>query len=606
MNRGGALALAVLIAFVLLTVRTVDLAALARPAGVRIALVYTPADVRAGDGIRAAYSESFRESGLPFDWIASTDISLFGAGALAQMYAALVFPDGIDTQLPEEAVLDLQRYAAAGGTIAIVADAGTRTDDGSYRPGSLFAAVSGVNALLYQQLRAAAFTRGALHFVAPAAAARWNVPAGKLLGDDLSSYLYGPLSYPFARAAIVGDHLRIDAVSGTTPLLTRRTVGAGEVAYIALPLGYLRGRSDGFPMTLLVSYLTSRASIPHLVAAPDGIGALIVNLHIDSSNEFLGIPNLRRRGLLRHAVPMEFDVTAGPDLQRVGDGLGFDACGGGRPYLNSLLGFGTIGSHGGWAHNLFAKNLEENRYTPAEVRALVDRNDRCLASVTGKPIRSYAAPVGVHPQPMMTQVLDDLGIAGYYYTGDTGAPAERPFFNGVLVSDKSWAFPIMPFGLAASIAEMRKAHMGAPVVEGWLDGTAAYAAQRHGIYLIYSHSYDLLAAPYALAFGRFLDRVEALERAGTLRPIGMAAAADFMQRFSATRATFARGPHGIDVRLHNDAGLRSIAFALPTAWLAAASAPPPGVRRTARSGGYTIFAVDRDRTDLDVTFRGAS
>lgn len=606
MNRRTFLALALALAFVLMVLRTLDLAALASGGRMRVALVYTPDDLGSGGAIRAAYTESFRESGLPFDWVASTDLSLFKARALTQMYAAIVFPDGLDARVPEEATLALQRYAGDGGTVAIVSDAGTRTGDGSYRPGSLFAAVSGVDALLYRKLRAAAFTRGPLHFVDPAAAERWNVPAGKLIAGDLSSYLYGPLQYPFARAEIVTDGLNVDAVGGTTPLLTRRSIGAGEVAYIALPLGYLRGRSDGFPMTFLTTYLISRNTVPHLVASPDGIGALIVNLHIDSSNEFLGIPNLRRRGLLRRGVRMEFDVTAGPDLQRTGDGLGFDACGGGRAYLQSLLPFGAIGSHGGWAHNLFAKNLEEGRYSYADVRALVDRNDRCLTSVSGKPVRSYAAPVGVHPQPMMTQVLDDLGIAGYYYTGDTGAPAERPFFNGSLVSDRSWAFPIMPFGLAASIAEMRKAHTAPSLVERWLDDTAEYAAGRHGIYLLYSHSYDLLAAPYAIAFGHFLDRFESLERAGRLRAIDMATAAGFMQRFTTTDASFLHGAVAVEVSLHNAAGLRSIAFALPSAWLAAGAPPPPGVRRIARSGGYTIFAVDRDADDLTITFRGAS
>ncbi len=262
----------------------------------------------------------------------------------------------------------------------------------------------------------------------------------------LSSYQYGPLTYQFPRAEILSNDVVVDAGDGTTPMITRRPVHLGTVAYLALPVGYLRGRSDGFPMTLLSSLLTSSSELPHLVAAPDGVGELIFDIHIDSNNEFVGIPNLQHRGLLRRTVHMEFDVTAGPDLERIGDGLGFEACGKGRKYLAMLMPYGRIGSHGGWAHNLFAKNLEENRYSVAQVRELVDRNDRCLESVTGERVRSYAAPVGEHPQPMMTNVLDSLGIKGYYYTGDTGAPVERAFFNGKLVSAYSWAFPIVPFG----------------------------------------------------------------------------------------------------------------------------------------------------------------
>jgi hypothetical protein len=378
------------------------------------------------------------------------------------------------------------------------------------------------------------------------------------------------------------------------------------IAYLALPLGYLRGHSDGFPMTLLSSLLTRSDELPHLVASPDGIGELILDVHVDSNSEFAGIPNLHNRGLLRRSVHMEFDVTAGPDRDRIGDGLGFDACGKGRKYLTMLLPYGRIGSHGGWAHNLFAKNLEENRYSKAQVRDLVDRNDRCLESVTGERVRSYAAPVGVHPQPMMTSVLDSLGIKGYYYTGDTGAPVERAFFNGKLVSNYSWAFPIVPFGEVASIGEMQHAHIPASDVERWLEQTASYVAGRHGIYLIYSHSYDFEAPAYAGALGRFLDRLELLQREDKLHLTDMPAAATFMDRFVATTSSFIRTPSGLNVHLHNAKGLRSIAFAVPSAWLRTNAPLPDGLRQTSTERNYTIFAVNSDARDLDVTLPGAS
>jgi hypothetical protein len=635
MNRRNVVLLAALIVFVAIVVRSYQLRAIAVQTGIRVALVFTAQDLRPGDEIRAAYTESFRENGIPFEWVASTDLSLFGADALHRMYAAIVFPDRIDSRLPEETILELNRYAAQGGLVAIVSDAGSRTADGSYRPSSLLTTVSGVDTMQYDALQSGAFASGPMHFTNAAAARRWHVPAGKLIDGQLSGYQYGPLTYPFARATVVGADVVVDAANGATPMISRRRVGRGEVAYIALPLGYLRGYSDAFPMTLLTAFLASQNTLPHLVAAPDGIGQLIVNLHIDSSVEFMGIPSLKRRGLLRHSVPMEFDVTAGPDLDRLGDGLGFDACGGGpgRADLQVLMQYGAIGSHGGWAHNLFARNLERGRYSWAQVRDLVDRNDRCVESVTGKPVRSYAAPVGVHPQPAMTHVLDDLGIVGYYYTGDTGGPVVRPFYDGKLVSDRSWAFPVMPDGRVASIGEMRDANVPEPPVERWLDQTAAYAVERHGIFLVYSHSYDLLPAqyvaayflaesrgvalrdnrvydvapaPYADAFGHFLDRVETLERAGRLRTGDMATAAAFMDRFVATSSSFVKTPEGVEVRLHNAAGLHAVAFALPAAWLSAGAPPPAGVRRTSTDDGYTIFAVKNDPRDIDITFTGAS
>jgi hypothetical protein len=209
----------------------------------------------------------------------------------------------------------------------------------------------------------------------------------------------------------------------------------------------------------------------------------------------------------------------------------------------------------------------------------------------------------------------------------------RPFYNGKLVSSRSWAFPVMPDGWVASIGEMRDANVPEAPVERWLDQTAAYAAERHGIFLVYSHSYDLLPsqyvaayysaesrgvalrhnsaydvapAPYADAFGHFLDRVETLERAGRLRTTDMASASAFMDRFVTTSSSFRKTPAGIEVQLHNDAGLHAIAFALPSAWLPPTTKPPLGVRRTSTDGGYAIFAVDNDPRDLDITFTGAS
>jgi peptidoglycan/xylan/chitin deacetylase (PgdA/CDA1 family) len=605
-SRRGVVALVALIALLLVLLRTSQLTTIADQRAVGVALVYTRQDVRPSNEIRAVYEETFRETGIPFRWIASTDISLFRGDALHRMYAAIVFPDGVNLRLPEEAILELTRYASLGGLVVTVSDAGTHTTNGQYRPGSLFAEVSGVDDFLYQTLRAKAFTSGPMQFTDSAEPKRWDVPSGKIINDELSSYQYGPLTYQFPRAEILSNDVVVDAGDGPTPMITRRSVHLGTVAYLALPLGYLRANSDGFPMTLLSTLLTSSSDLPHLVAAPDGIGELILDIHIDSNNEFLGIPNLRHRGLLRRAVHMEFDVTAGPDLDRIGDGLGFDACRTGRKYLGMLLPYGKIGSHGGWAHNLFAKNLEEHRYSVAQVRELVDRNSRCLESITGQKIRSYAAPVGVHPQPMMTNVLDSLGIKGYYYTGDTGAPVERPFFNGKLVSKYSWAFPIVPFGRSASVAEMRRAHIPASAVERWVEQTASYAADRRGIYLIYSHSYDFLAPAYADALGRSLDRLEVMQREGVLRMTDMPSAAAFMDRFVATTSSFIKTRSGVDVHLHNVNGLRSIAFALPSAWLLKNAQLPEGIRQMSTQGNYTIFAVNGDYRDLDLTFVGAS
>jgi hypothetical protein len=605
-NRNTIAALLTLLLLFVVFDRASSLRALAGERSVRVALVYTPGEGANAQQIRAAYSQAMREAGIPFDWLASTDLALFDGEELADSYTAIVFPDTIDQRVTEDSLAALTAFADLGGRIALIADAGSRTPDGSYRPGSLFSEVSGVDSLLYRSLRTKAFSRGTLRFAGEAAVARWSVPSGKVVNGDLSSYIYGPLNYGYPRAKLVEPRVRVDGRNGNTPLLTERNVESGRVAYIAIPLGYLRTHSDAFPMQLLVSFLTRDGDLPHLVAAPGGEGRLVVDIHIDSSNEYLGIPNLRRHGLLRHDVPIEFDVTAGPDLNRPGDGLGFDACGRGKPFLRTLMKYASrIGSHGGWAHNEFAADVTSGRDNEDTVRRLIDRNDRCLQSVTGVPIRSYAAPVGVHPQPMMTHALDQLGIIGYYYTGDTGSPVERPFYNGTLVSTKSWAFPIMPLGKLASVAEMRRAHVPPQGVEDWMNSTADFAAQQRGIYLLYSHSYDLLYPGYSAAMGRFLDHAAALKRAGRLQTTNMVDAAEFMDRFTATTSSFARSADGVHVQLHNPHGLHDIAFAMPTSWFRTTGLPPE-LRSAGTQGRYTILRVETNSDDLDVILPGVT
>jgi hypothetical protein len=605
MNRYTVAALLALVLIASVFARTSTLRAIAGERSIRVAVVYTPGSGPDESQIRAAYTETLLENGIPFDWLASTDIALFDGEQLAESYSAIVFPDGINRRVAEDSVAELTAFAELGGSVAVIGDAGSRTPDGTYRPGSLFTEISGVDSLLYRSLRSKAFGSGYLHFSNSASETRWDVPSGKTADGDLSSYGYGPLDYPYAKAKIVDGKVRVDAHNGSTPMLTVRNVERGRVAYIAMPLGYLRTHSDAFPMTMLLSYLTRGNDMPHLVAAPDGIGRLVVDIHIDSSNEFLGIPNLRRNNILRHDVPLEFDVTAGPDLDRRGDGLGFDACGRGKPFLQTIMQYGRIGSHGGWAHNEFAADVESGRDDQERMRELIDRNDRCLESVTHVPVLSFAAPVGVHPQPTMTHALDDLGIIGYYYTGDTGSPVERPFFNGTIVSTKSWAFPIMPLGDVASVAEMRRADVSPNAVKDWMSTTADYAAEQRGIYLFYSHSYDLLYPGYTAAMSGFLDHAEALERAGRLRTTNMVDSAKFMDRFIATTSSFERTSDGVHVQLYNAHGLHAIAFAVPSAWIRPRDLPA-GLRSTGTQRGYTILSVTGNADSLDVILPGVS
>ena len=52
------------------------------------------------------------------------------------------------------------------------------------------------------------------------------------------------------------------------------------------------------------------------------------------------------------------------------DGKGFDASGKGLPVLKKLMKYGTLGSHGGWAHNWFSRSLKEGLITKEEAATI--------------------------------------------------------------------------------------------------------------------------------------------------------------------------------------------------------------------------------------------
>jgi hypothetical protein len=357
---------------------------------------------------------------------------------------------------------------------------------------------------------------------------------------------------------------------------------------------------------LLTTALYSGSRLPHLVAAPGGIGRLIVNMHIDSNAEWLGIPNLIAHGLLRKDVRMEFDVTAGPDMARIGDGQGFHACDPkGQKFLREIAKYGTIGDHGGWAHNYFSSNLEAGKFTKDQVAALVARNSRCLESVVGTPMRSYAAPDGAHPQPMMTEILESQGIDSYYYTGDSGSPAVRPFYDGRIVGKKSWAFPVLTLGTAASVQEMAADSVAPARTERWLKEVLAFTEAQRGIYLVYTHSYDLRVHPqYIGAFAAFLTALERDQRLGLLRTISMPEATEFLQRYVQTTLRYTTGRESYTLELDNPAGLHDIAFAVPDSEAGGARAiESVDVALAGTEPGYHIYYVTSNLEHLALTIR---
>ena len=595
--RGSTVLMAAL--FILSLVRVADLYGGSLERELRVGLVFDPSTLADESFIKDAYDSVLEEEGIARTWISTRDLLLLDGGELARRFETLIFPDGLVQQMPA-ATLDRGReFMREGGNIVVVLDAGIKDTEGDYRSGGVMAPLVGVQYQRYRTERDDAYIEGNLDFPTPSLTSAWQIPPGKLhQGHVVGGYSYGRLRYPMASAEVIHDGVEMIASFEGIPVLSQRSFGRGSALWVNLPLGYLKAYGDDLPLrTVLRSYLFDVVEMPHLVSSPGGVGGLVMDWHIDSQIEWEGIPSLISSGVLRSGLRQQFDVTAGPFRDRPGDGLGFDACGAGQEHLEALLPFGEIGSHGGWSHNYFSNLLEDSKLTEAQLRDAIVRNEACLESVTGRQVRAYSAPNGVHP-PALTRLLQDRGINAYYYTGDTGSAPNRTFLDGARVADDAWAFPVMPNGLYASVGEMVKAGLSPSEVEQWLMDTLDYIGEQRTVRLLYSHPYDLSDERFLAVYNDFLDTAESLQTRGLLRVEPMTYFADFMSRFVETDFSFIRDDGVLQVELSNPGGLRDVSFAVPSGWLAGDQHLPQNLATAPTEDDYDVFVISSNETSF--------
>ncbi len=574
---------------------------------IRVCLGYNPrlADDAAAE--LAAYASVLEEEGVPFrqvDLFALLDVD---AAGFARKVPALILPDGACTSLNSIFALWIDDYLRAGGSVAVIYDAGVRSLKGAFLPRSFFAAFTGVDHVSYAWEGATAYTTGGIRFRSAEAAAACGIPPGKL--DDelfLCGYGYGRLDYPVARSRVLlaegggaAAEILAEAIDGegvAHPAVVRREYGAGRVLYVNLPLGHLKAHDDDLPLrSLLRSFLFGQARVPHLMSTPGGRGGVVFNWHVDANDDWAILDRMEREGFFPDDIAYSIHICAGESLDEPGDGKGFDACGAGRRFVDMLVRHGAIGSHGGWYHNIFALKAASGEWGGPEIRRYVERNQRCLRSVTGKRVVEYSAPAGVHPPRMMARIMSDLGMNSYYYTGDGGSAPNRSFHEGERLSDSLVAFPVMPLGEVASLGEMDELeNYDETVVGRWLRETSAYCDRERTVRLLYSHPYNLYVYKHENDYRRvFLDwliELEQAQREQRLTVAPMSVFADFLLRMIETEASFVRDGGVLRVELSNPRGLRDQAVALPEELCERPDAP--GLRVEQDDGWYYVVVED--------------
>lgn len=488
--------------------------------------------------VRDALISVLEEEGIPFLEVpASLLLSTEPDSLRVQRTPAVIVPDCAAQSIPSDFGPWSERYVRSGGVLLAAFDAGTRLRNGAFRQRSVLAGVLGVNASTYERRRDKAFVLGRFQLLRP----EWvDIPPGKFDArlQLLTGYIYGPLTYPAAAAELVARDVVTIAEIVTSenerfPALTLRRRGRGWAVFVNLPVGHLKAYSDDLPLrSVLRLALLRLAHVPHRHPSPHARGGLVINWHVDAQPDRPALAFMLREGYVRPGLRYSFHVTAGPFRDRPGDGLGFDACGVGRPLVRAISRFGAVGSHGGWGHNWFSTNVLRGRFGPDSIAALIRRNSACLEQVTGQRVIEYSAPNGVHPQPVTTRILERLGFVAYYYAGDSGSPPNRTFLGGEQVSRKVWAFPVMTFGRAASLTELGRAGVPEAEVERRLRALLAYVTEHRTVRLFYSHPYDVARYPRAVL--AFVDAADSLERAGRLEIEPMQSYAAYLARFVET------------------------------------------------------------------------
>lgn len=543
---------------------------LSRSQNLGVLLVYNPALMRDYSYVLQAYKSVLEEEGVSHDEINVNHLLSLRVEDIVRSKPVIILPDGLAQILPEELREWMKDYLSRGGSIAVIYDAGIKNIRGAFLDEAMFSEMIGINYINYNRLHKDAYTLGYIKLDNKVDMDFLEIPSGKTdKGLLLGGYAYGKLEYPVARNDLRGgiseQQIYAYVITGRGekyPAVVIRDYGKGKVLYVNLPLGHLKAYSDDLPLrAMLRTFLFKSVKIPHLLNTHNGKGGLVINWHIDSSIEWKSIPIMLRDGYLIRGIEYSIHITAGDFRDEPGDGLGFDACGKGKDFVKTIMDYGVIGSHGGWGHNWFSRNIENSKFSEKEVYEYIKKNNDCLEDITGYRIVEYAAPNGVHPQPMTTGVLKKLGFLSYYYTGDAGSSPNRTFISGRMVSNKIIAFPIMPFGRSASLNEMKGAGKTEGEVERWLIETVDYAVRNRTVRLIYSHPYDIPNYPSALK--SFLAYADKMQKVDKLEIRSMSYFAKFLLKFLKTGYTFKADDKGLTLSLRNPEGLEGITAAIP-------------------------------------------
>jgi hypothetical protein len=461
--------------------------------------------------------------------------------------AGVILPDSIHQQASDLFVAALHRYVTEGGKLLLVYDAGTFSLNGAFAAGrSRFSDLAGVDYALYDKLGDKTIQWGKVTttntivdqmeippgkyypFHAEAGTSINNqsaVASNRTFAVELRRYKYGDLQYPsFVTSGDYAGQVLFRSSNGL--VAGQQAFQKGSVLFVNLPLGYLKGNTDGLLLHVFLKYFADHTlSLPYLMSVPDGIGGLVLNWHIDSNAAIKPLQQMSSWTLLQQG-PYSIHITAGPDSGKLGDRKGFDVDH--NPVSQDLirkyesLGY-EIGSHGGWIHDYFSAHVETDN--PIGLEQFLALNKDSLERVTGKPVAEYSAPNGNQP-PWVTRWLETHGFVAYYFTGDTGMGPTQGYRDGEREARNVWAFPILHLDRAAGFEEFFTEGYTDAEVARWLAAVTNFATDQHSVRLMYFHPPGIL--PYHDLVDRWVEQTARLKADGRFRWYTMTELANFL------------------------------------------------------------------------------
>ncbi len=507
--------------------------------GVATLALLVPDDATAAAPLVAIWREAAREEGLNMEVVAVRDLVRPVLAGRPRRYAGLIMPDGVHQSASAPLVEYLSRFVREGGWMMLVYDAATHTDSGAWYPRRApLSPLLGIDYGLYEGLRERVVERGPILLSADAQRTL-SIPPGKTLAfapanpadeprQAICGYSYGALEYPVlvTQGRFSGKTLALTPSGSLVAGVA--TAGRGGVLFVNLPLGFLKGRTDGLPLHAFLRYFAvDLLHLPTLMAVPEGIGGLVFNWHVDSGAAIEPISELDSLGLLSQG-PFSIHFTAGPDTYRIGDGAGLHLLDNRElaPWIARFKQRGdALGSHGGWIHNYFGETVSETNRE--QMQPFLELNDAAVRAVSGAAVREYSAPVGNQPL-WVTDWLEAHGYLAYYFTGNSGMSPTRSFRDGELHARRIWSFPIAILGSVASFEEASDIAVTPEEMSRWLVGMTDFVARTGTVRTFYSHPTGWRR--YLPAIRQWFERTLALSQAGEFHWYTMTRIAEFLDR----------------------------------------------------------------------------